>query len=443
MKQLIKASEIVPNNPIKAQFCFSDNNYVYWGIVTPTSLWYKYETIDSRNNYDFTLLPIPLNWATADEYEYLVFDKDEDAPCYPFDEYKFSKINKSQLLKRIHQESVINYNKNCNINGTIRQTINRPYLLIAGNDYYACKDDEILKVTTTNRNLVDWYLIGMESCDVLMDINLTGAYQIIFDINEEQSIPLYCCIRYKDYHVILSVATAKNCINKKYQNLNIKITADNNGKLGKETFMNFMDKLGKLSQITEEKVDETEFIEALKQSETKEPIKLKTTVINIAPEEVEKPTTITIENMKESNKVIPMEESERVIPMTVPQENVTKQTEIPSKNVTEPTEIPQENVEKVTEIPHENVSENTKDVEEQPLTIDSLRYEFTELKTKVTLFDKHLREFAKNGACSKKSQTELEKYKTENMKLREEVKRLSKAAEQFEKVQKYLADLSK
>ena len=38
-----------------------------------------------------------------------------------------------------------------------------------------------------------------------------------------------------------------------------------------------------------------------------------------------------VKPMEESDRVIPMEESAKVIPMTVPQENVTKQTEIPLK----------------------------------------------------------------------------------------------------------------
>lgn len=461
MKQLIRASTIAPNNPIKAQFSFSNNGYAYWGVITPTSVWYKFENIDARNTYDFILLPIPTSWETAEEYEYLVLD--EESPCYPFDEYKFSKITKQQLLKRIHQEGMINYDKNCNIKGTLRATVNKPYMLVAGNTYYACKDTEALKIATSSKKSTDWYLIGMDSCDILMDIDLSTAYQIVFDANIEQGIPIYCCIRFPDYDVILSVAAAKNCINKGFKNLKTKITADQNGKLGKETIMNMMNDLKGLhvfgSETVKTKLEEVanenreaEFIKALENAPNNEPIKLATTVINIAPEEVEKPTTITVEEVKEYNKVtpmtesekaIPMTESDRVIPMTVPSKNVENVADIPPKNVEKTAETPQENVENVTETPQENVLENTKVGEEQPLTIDSLRYEFTELKTKVTLFDKHLREFAKTGACSKKSQTELEKYKAENMKLREEVKRLSKAADQFEKIQKYLADLSK
>ena len=430
MKQLIRASTIAPNNPIKAQFSFSNNGYAYWGVVTPTSVWYKFENIDDRNTYDFTLIPIPINWETAEEYEHLVLD--EESPCYPFDEYKFSKITKQQLLKRIHQEGMINYDKNCNIKGTLRATVNKPYMLVAGNTYYACKDTEALKIATFSKKSTDWYLIGMDSCDILMDIDLSTAYQIVFDANTEQGIPIYCCIRFPDYDVILSVAAAKNCINKGFKNLKTKITADQNGKLGKETIMNMMNDLKglhvfgsetvktKLEEVADEN-REAEFIKALENAPNNEPIKLATTVINIAPEEVEKPTTITMEELKET----------------------LKSAEIPQENVEKVTEIPQENVKESAEKPEETVSENTKVDEEQPLTIDSLRYEFTELKTKVTLFDKHLREFAKTGACSKKSQTELEKYKAENMKLREEVKRLSKAADQFEKIQKYLADLSK
>jgi hypothetical protein len=435
MKQLIRASTIAPNNPIKAQFSFSDNGYAYWGVITPTSVWYKFENIDARNNYNFTLLPIPTSWETAEEYEYLVLD--EESPCYPFDEYKFSKITKQQLLKRIHQAGVINYDKNCNINGTLRATINKPYMLVAGNTYYACKDTEALKIATSSKESTDWYLIGMDSCDILMDIDLSTAYQIVFDANPEQGIPIYCCIRFSDYDVILSVAAAKNCINKGFKNLKTKITADQNGKLGKETIMTMMNDLKGLhvfgSETVKTKLEEVadknkdaDFIKALESAPNNEPIKLATTVINIAPEEVEKPTTITMEELKETLK-----------------ENVEKVTEIHQENVEKVTEIPQENVKEPSEKPEETVQENTKVGDEQPLTIDSLRYEFTELKTKVTLFDKHLREFAKTGACSKKSQTELEKYKAENMKLREEVKRLSKAADQFEKIQKYLADLSK
>ena len=100
----------------------------------------------------------------------------------------------------------------------------------------------------------------------------------------------------------------------------------------------------------------------------------------------------------------------------------------------EPTEIPSKNVTEVSE----TISNPTVEV---PLTIDSLRYEFTELKTMVTMFDKHLREFAKTGSCSKKIQTELEKLRNENEKLREEVKKSAKAQEQLDKIQKYMASL--
>jgi predicted RNase H-like nuclease (RuvC/YqgF family) len=86
---------------------------------------------------------------------------------------------------------------------------------------------------------------------------------------------------------------------------------------------------------------------------------------------------------------------------------------------------------------------SSKEGEEVPVTIDSLRMELTSIKTNISFFDKHLREFAKTGACSKKIQDELTKYKNENAKLREEVKRSKEDAEKFEKVMKYVNTLDK
>ena len=302
---------------------------------------------------------------------------------------------------------------NIQLSGNLRD-MGYPYIVVNPEGNFLVKDDQFETLTYKGNSVDDWYLIGLWSCDTLADIRLDGAQQLFFTFPYTAKQPLLCHIEYGEYKTILTVAHAKNLNNKDFKNLSFKITADEEGKLGKETIMNMREKLGNLKVFGEADVNTI--------------LNTVATVTEVVENVVEGASEI-IENVKEANKVIPMEESDRVIPMTVPQENVTKTTEITPKNVTE-----------TPEIPSKNVTAEVKE-EENPLTIDSLRYEFTELKTSIAAFDKHLREFAKAGSCSKKIQAELEKLRNENEKLREEVKKSAKAQEQLDKIQKYLATL--
>lgn len=423
MKKLIQNSLVTPEHIIRGQFRFTDGQCTYYGVVTPTAVWYNYE-YDSVNNYDFVLLPIPKNFMELSENEHLIYSGD-DSKTYPFDEYKFSKITKGKLLDMFDQSHAID--GNINMEGALRP-LGYHYMVVTPDGTMLCHRDQFCALSYKGNTLDAWYLISLTCCDVLMDINLKGVKQLFFTLPYTAKQPLLCHLEYGDYKVILTVACAKNFNNKELTNLNFKITADETGRLGKETIMSMREKLGNLKVFGE--TDVKEVIEAVSG--------IKETIENVVESAAE-----IIENVKESNKVIPMEESDkvtpmeesdRVIPMTVPQENVTEDTQIPSKNVTEPTEIPSKNVTEVSE----TISNPPVEV---PLTIDSLRYEFTELKTMVTMFDKHLREFAKTGSCSKKIQTELEKLRNENEKLREEVKKSAKAQEQLDKIQKYMASL--
>jgi hypothetical protein len=416
MKKLIQRSLVAPDSVIKAQFRFTDGQCTYYGVVTPKAVWYNYE-YDSVNNYDFVLLPIPKNFMELSENEHIIYNVD-DSKTYPFDEYKFSKITKGKLLDMFDQSHAVN--GGIDMEGALRP-LGYHYMVATPDGTMLCHHDQFCALSYRGNTLDAWYLISLTCCDVLMDINLKGAKQLFFTLPYTAKQPLLCHLEYGDYKVILTVACAKNFVNKELSNLNFKITADETGRLGKETIMSMREKLGNLKVFGE--TDVKEVIEAVSDSLLKENIE---NVVESASE--------ILENAKESNKVIPMEESDRVIPMTVPQENVSEPTEIPSKNVSEPTEIPSKNVTGESE----TVANQTV---EAPLTIDSLRYEFTELKTMVAMFDKHLREFAKTGSCSKKIQTELEKLRNENEKLREEVKKSAKAQEQLDKIHKYMASL--
>ena len=278
------------------------------------------------------------------------------------------------------------------------------YMVVTPDGTMLCHRDQFCALSYRGNTLDAWYLVSLTCCDVLMDINLKGAKQLFFTLPYTEKQPLLCHLEYGDYKTILTVACAKNFVNKELTNLNFKITADETGRLGKETIMSMREKLGNLKVFGE--TDVKEVIEAVSD--------IKETIENVVEGAVE-----VIEDVKEA-VTGSMEKEEP--------------TEIPSKNVEEPTEIPSKNVTEVSE----TISNPTVEV---PLTIDSLRYEFTELKTMVTMFDKHLREFAKTGSCSKKIQTELEKLRNENEKLREEVKKSAKAQEQLDKIQKYMASL--
>lgn len=411
MKKLISNSLIIPENTLRAQFRFSDGKCTYYGVVTPTAVWYNYE-YDSVNNYDFVLLPIPKNFMELAENEHLIYSGD-DNKAYPFDEYKFSKITKGKLLDMFDQSHAVN--GGINMQGTLR-SLGYHYMVATPDGTMLCLHDQFCALAYKGNTLDAWYLISLTCCDVLMDINLKGVKQLFFTLPYTAKQPLLCHLEYGDYKVILTVACAKNFVNKELTNLNFKITADETGRLGKETIMSMREKLGNLKVFGE--TDVKEVIEAV--SDIKETI-----------ENVVEGATEIIENVKEV--------------VTGSAEKETEPTEVPSKNVTEPTEIPSKNVIEPAEIPSENVTGESKTVAnptvEVPLTIDSLRYEFTELKTMVTMFDKHLREFAKTGSCSKKTQTELEKLRNENEKLREEVKKSAKAQEQLDKIQKYMASL--
>lgn len=440
-------------------------------------MWFSYD-YEPNVNYDFTLLPIPTDYENIQEDHHLVIPQTEEQEKYfPFDEYKLSRITKAKLLDRFDECHVAG--NQLKIKGNLRQ-FGMPYMVVTPNGCILAKEDDYKPITSGEPTVKDWYLVGLWDCDLLADIDLTDVKQLYFILPYQSQAPLSCVLAYGTHTAILTVAYAKNKENTTFKNLNTTITADENGKLGKETIMSMMDKLGKLQVFgaetenakapTQEEIDKKvekdteEFIDALKASGEKSAINLASTVLNIAPDGIVdaiKDVAEVAESIADkvapvvaevADKVIPMVEP--VLPETVKEiienvtdkakeivENVKDVTEIPSKNVTETPEIPSKNVTEVTEThsKNEEISSNT----DEAITIDSLRYEFSDLKTKVTMFDKHLREFAKAGAYSKKIQTDLEKYKAENIKLREEVKTLYKRAEQLEKIQKYISDLSK
>ena len=436
MKQLIDSSEILGNN-LRGQFYFVHQNYAYWGIVSAKGIWYKCKFTTEENDI-ITVLPVPKGPYTRVMSTNLLVPEDTEKPSYyPYDPTRLAKMTKEKILQYIEQSFNTNeYSIKCD--KTLR-SMGKQYLIAWRDCMWLLNDNEYTVFSHRHTDVETGYMIDIFN-STIADINLNGCHDIKFTIPKGCVAPLLCNLIYDDYKVVTGVAYSHDDKNKKYGNFPVSVTTDKFGELDnitKEKIMtSMMNKLGKLTILGEEKStveqeatakvekDTQEFIESLKQSMNMPApdIKLKTTVINLAPEE--------------SDKVIPMTVSDRVIPMTAPTKNVTEDTQIHTKNVIEDTQTPMKNVTGESE----TVSSV---VEEVPVTIDSLRMELTTIKTSISLFDKHLREFAKTGACSKKIQDELTKCKNENIKLREEVKRLKEDAEKFEKVMKYVATLDK
>lgn len=413
MKTIISlANSVLPSDTLRAQFRLSTNNQdnAYLGVVTTRGVWYKVSKTPIEGPW--LLDVVPKNYEKATQTE-LGFITNSDGGSYPYDEFKFSKVSEGRVVEWLGLSTVV---KSIDYDGTMPTS---RYVLFLDGNAYEMLDGELRKL---------WDNVSMPGLAVIVDLDASAVVKQLLKtalnkIGTHVMVPSGVTALHATYtcyseHIYEAVIPLCHVVKLEEDDINgFKIKTNEKGYLEGETIMSMREKLGSLKSFNdavseptvEEVVQDINLAAALKEAEVKvEPVS------KVVPLEVNE------------NKVHPLE-VKPVMPVDTPKP-------------TTPVELPEADTlaQKVQEM--DTIA--TPAEEPTPVTIDSLRYQFTEVKTMVAAFDKALREYAKVGACNKKIQTELDKLRNENIKLRDEIKARIKDSEQLEKIKKYLATMA-
>lgn len=403
MKSLVQlANACLNDDVIRAQFEFAQDGGRVYGVAAGKGVWY---TLEECNLYtEKQLFPVPN--CELEDADGIVY-KEADS-YYPFDEFKCSKLTADRLADWIGMYEYRNFVKVDKLPA---------YLLLLDGKCYTLKDT----IEPSDIPLWNNALPPVPECSGVIDMVKTLG-KLLGQLNKK-SIKGYGIhiqknktpivhVNFTKGYAAIPAAMLPSCKINGYE-----IIADENGILTEKGKEIMRERLGSLksfnTEVSEPTVDEVvqdiNLAAVLKEAEVKvEPVS------KVVPLEVNE------------NKVVPLE-VKPVLPVDIPKPPT-------------PIELPE--VAPLEQKVQEKDTITTTAEEPTPVTIDSLRYQFTEVKTMVAAFDKALREYAKVGACNKKTQAELDKLKNENLKLKEEIKKLIKDSEQLTKLKKLMSALN-
>lgn len=451
MKEIVKlANKMLAPDKLRSQFSFSRSGNTYWGVVSPVGIWYK--SVPSNMEADLLLYSVFKDIDNLDNEKGIIYPTTQEQldNCYPYDEVKFAKITIDKILSLMCPHSSTGHIK-------LGDTTDS-YWLLDRNNVWCNKDNKLYKIYEhsqeyTTQILLPSVITGVPKTAKDFVVWQDKAGRPVFSFKSSQKTNAISC----------SYSIGYNRSNTTFvvENQQITVFVEEDGTITKEREEEMREKLPGLKILGSNEVIAVE--EAPAMQETVEPVVIQgysEPTVESALKDMEA-STIPWDQLNAASdssvainvsKVVPMEVNEAkvhplevkpVMPVDIPKPptpvelpKAEESVQIIQETVTFPT-TPEVAVEVTTEV----VKEETKE-EPVPVTIDTLRYQFTEVKTMVTAFDKALREYAKSGACSKKVQDELAKYKEENAKLREEIKKLTKDAEQLTKIKKYLETIN-
>lgn len=407
MKTLIPlANSCLDEDVVRAQFEFSQDGGRVYGVVSGKCVWYNME--ESNLYTEKQLFPVPKG--DIEDTKGIIY-KETDS-YYPYDEFKFSKVTTDRLTDWIGMYEYCSFVKVDKLPSS---------LLLLDNACYTLRD------TLESSDIPVWShaLPSVTGCSGLIDLAKTLG-KLLGQLNKGSIKGYGIHIQKNNYPIVhvkftggyaaIPAAMTQTCKINGYE-----IISDEQGILTEKGKEIMRERLGNLKSFNaevseptaEEVVQDINLAAVLKEAEVKAE-----TVSKVVPLEVNE------------NKVHPLE-IKPVMPVDIPKP-ITP-VELPGATTSE---------QKVQEM--DTIATTVEEVKEEPtpVTIDSLRYQFTEVKTMVAAFDKSLREYAKVGACNKKTQAELDKLKNENLKLKEEIKKLIKDSEQLTKLKKLMAALN-
>lgn len=404
------ANSCLPDDTIRAQFEFAKDGVRVYGIAAGKGVWY---TIDDCNlSVEKTLFPVP--YGDLEDTEGIIY-KEYDT-YYPYDEFKCSRVTTERLSDWIGLYEDRQF-----------VTISKlpTHILVLDSKCYSLGEN----IEPSDLKIWNAALPLAAECACVIDLDKTLG-KLLGQINK-RSIKGYAVhvqknrapmvhVKHTKGYAAISAALLPAC------NINgYEVVSDNIGILTEKGKQIMRERLGNLKSFNTEVSEPTveQVVQDINTAET-----LRATAVKVVPLEVTENKVPTLELIP----VIPVDIPKPPTPVELPkaEEPVQKVQE----TVTFPT-TPEVAVEATTEAVKE-------DTAEEPMSIDKLRYEFTEIKAKISAFDKDLREYAKVGACNKKTQAELDKLKNENLKLKEEIKRLIKDSEQLTKLKKLMATIN-
>jgi hypothetical protein len=437
MKEIVKlANKMLAPDKLRAQFSFSSCGYSYWGVVSPIGLWYK----GTPSNIESCLLLYPVfkDIDNLDNEKGIIYPTTQEQldDCYPFDEVKFAKITTDKILGLMcpHKST-----------GHIRMgDTSDSYWLLERNNVWCNKDNQLYKIYEhssdyTTRILIPEVLKGVPKTAKDFVIWQDKAAHPVISFKSSQKTNAISCSYALGY--------ARENTTLVVENRQITVSIDNDGTITKEREKEMREKLPGLKilgstetiavePVVIEKPAVQEVVEAVVIQGYSEPT-VESALTDMGVNTIPWDQLNAAAAASDSVCVTALPDTEDSVVVANTSTPVELPAEEPVQKVQETVTIP---AAPEVEVSTEVVKEAPKE-EPVPVTIDTLRYQFTEVKTMVTAFDKALREYAKSGACSKKIQDELEKYKNENSHLREELKRLTKESEQLAKLKKYFETL--
>lgn len=423
MKALIQlANSCLPEDAIRSQFEFAQDGAKVYGIASGKGVWY---TIEESNLYiDKQLFPVPKG--EVEDTNGIIYQEVES--YYPYDEFKCSKVTTDRIADWI---GLYEHRKFVKVDKL------PTHLLVLDNKCFN------LGTTTKASDIVVWNEVFSPTykCSCVIDLVKTLGQQNKKSIKgyavhlQKNNLPMVH-IQYTKGYAAIPAACLPTCTINGY-----KVVADNNGILTEEGKQIMMEKLSGLKIYGQDEPTADDVLKDIEKAAelSSKPVSIVDTVaktVKTAVDIVAKPVEAVVEIV------------EPVVPTAV-KETAGKVVEVVATGVKEAANALADTVTaedcmkqaEVTYTPEETTTEAPKE-EAEPMSIDVLKYKFAELKTMVSAFDKYLREYSKVGACNKKIQTELDKLRNENIKLRDEIKARIKDSEQLEKIKKYLATMA-
>lgn len=427
MKALIQlANSCLPEDAIRSQFEFAQDCAKVYGIASGKGVWY---TIEESNLYiDKQLFPVPKG--EVEDTNGIIYQEVES--YYPYDEFKCSKVTTDRIADWV---GLYEHRKFVKVDKL------PTHLLVLDNKCYTLEET----IEPSDIPLWNNALPPVTECSGVIDMGKT-LEKLLGQLNKK-SIKGYGIHIQKNKTPIVHVSFTKGyaaipaamlptCKNNGYE-----IISDENGILTEKGKQIMMEKLSGLKIFGQDEPTADDVLKDIEKAAelNSKPVSIVDTVaqtVKTAVDIVAKPVEAVVESV------------EPVVPTAV-KETAGKVVDVIATGVKEVANVLADTVTaedymkqaEVTYTPEETTTESPKE-EAEPMSIDVLKYKFAELKTMVSAFDKYLREYSKVGACNKKIQTELDKLRNENIKLRDEIKARIKDSEQLEKIKKYLATMA-
>lgn len=420
------ANSCLPEDAIRSQFEFAQDGAKVYGIASGKGVWYAIE--ESNLYIDKQLFPVPKG--EVEDTNGIIYQEVES--YYPYDEFKCSKVTTDRIADWIGMYEYRNFVKVDKL---------PTHLLLLDSKCYTLKDT----IEPSDIPLWNTALPPVTECSGVIDMDKTLG-KLLGQLNKK-SIKGYGIHIQKNKTPIVHVSFTKGyaaipaamlptCKNNGYE-----IISDENGILTEKGKQIMMEKLSGLKIFGQDEPTADAVLKDIEKAAelNSKPVPIVDTVaktVKTAVDIVAKPVEAVVEIVEPVVPTLVKETAGKVVDVVAT--GVKEAANVLSDTVTVEDYMKQA---EVTYTPEETTTEAPKE-EAEPMSIDVLKYKFAELKTMVSAFDKYLREYSKVGACNKKIQTELDKLRNENIKLRDEIKARIKDSEQLEKIKKYLSTMT-